>query len=365
MSTDKIIKGLATLVVVALILAVVYYLWQVVVYVVVAAVLAIVGRPLVRLITRVKLFGRNISRTIAAAFTLVVIWIVGGALLSLFIPLVFNKVYELSTMNWDPIAQDVRQVLIDVQTYVDSVAPVNVPRLEVTVRDMVNDVFDVEVMKDVASSVAGYVGSVGIAFFSISFITFFFLREDGLFYNIVALFFPENYRKNVYHALDSITKLLSRYFVGLLVESFVLMVVISVVLMLFGMSVNDALIIGLVMGVMNVIPYAGPFMGTCLSTVIAMLSPIDGNILFTVIVLLSTIVVIKVIDDFIIQPTLYSERVQAHPLEVFLVILIAGTIGGMWGMLFAIPLYTILRVFAREFFSEYSVVRKLTSQMTK
>jgi predicted PurR-regulated permease PerM len=143
------------------------------------------------------------------------------------------------------------------------------------------------------------------------------------------------------------------------------MVVISVVLMLFGMSVNDALIIGLVMGVMNVIPYAGPFMGTCLSTVIAMLSPIDGNILFTVIVLLSTIVVIKVIDDFIIQPTLYSERVQAHPLEVFLVILIAGTIGGMWGMLFAIPLYTILRVFAREFFSEYSVVRKLTSQMTK
>ena len=74
---------------------------------------------------------------------------------------------------------------------------------------------------------------------------------------------------------------------------------------------------------------------------------------------------VKLIDDFIIQPTLYSARVQAHPLEVFLVILIAGYIGGIWGMLLAIPLYTVVRVFARAFFSEYSLVRKLTSQMTK
>ena len=96
-----------------------------------------------------------------------------------------------------------------------------------------------------------------------------------------------------------------------------------------------------------------------------MLTPIDGAIPYTIIVVLSTIIVVKFIDDFIIQPTLYSERIQAHPLEVFLVILIAGFIGGVWGMLLAIPLYTIVRVLAREFFSEYSVVRKLTSQMTK
>jgi predicted PurR-regulated permease PerM len=96
-----------------------------------------------------------------------------------------------------------------------------------------------------------------------------------------------------------------------------------------------------------------------------MLTPIDGEIIFTAVVVLSTIVVVKVVDDFVIQPTLYSERIQAHPLEVFLVILIAGFIGGVWGMLLAIPLYTIIRVFAREFFSEYSIVRKLTNQMTK
>ena len=98
---------------------------------------------------------------------------------------------------------------------------------------------------------------------------------------------------------------------------------------------------------------------------LSMLAPIDGNMLFTVAVLVPTNIVVKLIDDFIIQPTLYSERVQAHPLEVFLVILVAGYIGGVWGMLLAIPLYTILRVFAREFLSEYSIVQKLTNQMTK
>ena len=101
------------------------------------------------------------------------------------------------------------------------------------------------------------------------------------------------------------------------------------------------------------------------SLLIGIITPIDGNVTFTALAIVSTIVVVKLIDDFIIQPTLYSDRVQAHPLEVFLVILIAGYVGGIWGMLLAIPLYTVLRVFAREFFSEYGLVRRLTGQMTK
>lgn len=361
MSTDNIIKGLATVIIIAAVLAVVGYLWHIVVYVAAAAILAILGRPLVRIITRVKIFGRKVSRSLAAAITLIVIWIVAGGLLALFMPLVFNKVYELSNLDWVEITHVVRQSLVDAEVYLEQYSPVDVPSLEVMLKDRVFSLFSVDLFANVAS----YLLNLAIAFFSISFITFFFLREDGLFYKGVALFFPERYHENVYRALDSITKLLSRYFIGLFVESLILMTVISIVLMIFGMSVNDALVVGLIMGVMNVVPYAGPFIGGCLSVAISMLTPINDSIFYTTIVVLSTIVIVKLIDDFVIQPTLYSERVQAHPLEVFLVILIAGFIGGVWGMLLAIPLYTIIRVFAREFFSEYSVVRKLTSQITK
>ena len=361
MSTDNIIKGLATVIIIAAVLAVVGYLWHIVVYVAAAAILAILGRPLVRIITRVKIFGRKVSRSLAAAITLVVIWIVAGGLLALFMPLVFNKVYELSNLDWVEITHVVRQSLVDAEVYLEQYSPVDVPSIEVMLKDRVFSLFSVDLFANVAS----YLLNLAIAFFSISFITFFFLREDGLFYKGVALFFPERYHENVYRALDSITKLLSRYFTGLFAESLILMTVISIVLMIFGMSVNDALVVGLIMGVMNVVPYAGPFIGGCLSVAISMLTPINDSIFYTTIVVLSTIVIVKIIDDFVIQPTLYSERVQAHPLEVFLVILIAGFIGGVWGMLLAIPLYTIIRVFAREFFSEYSVVRKLTSQITK
>ena len=361
MNTDKIIKGLATLIIVAAVLAVLGYLWHVVVYVAAAAILAILGRPLVRVISSVTLAGRRLSRGVAAAVTLVAIWIIAGGLLALFAPLVLNKVYELANLDWSAITQMVRQWLISAESYIESNLPIDLPSLELMLKDRVWSLFTPEMLE----GVAGYVLSAAIAFFSISFITFFFLKEDGLFYKGVALFFPDKYHENVYRALDSITKLLSRYFAGLLVESLMLMTVVSVVMMLFGMEVSDALIIGLIMGVMNVVPYAGPVIGALISMMLSMLAPIDGNMLFTVAVLVSTIVVVKLIDDFIIQPTLYSERVQAHPLEVFLVILAAGYIGGVWGMLLAIPLYTILRVFAREFLSEYSIVQKLTNQMTK
>ena len=361
MNTDKIIKGLATLIIVAAVLALLGYLWHVVVYVASAAILAILGRPLVRVISSVTLAGRRLSRGVAAAVTLVAIWIIAGGLLALFAPLVLNKVYELANLDWSAITQMVRQWFIDAEAYLESNLPIDLPSLELMLKDRVWSLFTPEMLE----GVAGYLLSAAIAFFSISFITFFFLKEDGLFYKGVALFFPDKYHESVYRALDSITKLLSRYFAGLFVESLMLMTVVSVVMMLFGMAVSDALIIGLIMGVMNVVPYAGPVIGASISMMLSMLAPIDGNMLFTVAVLASTIVVVKLIDDFIIQPTLYSERVQAHPLEVFLVILVAGFIGGVWGMLLAIPLYTILRVFAREFFSEYSIVRKLTNQMTK
>ena len=320
MNTDKIIKGLATLVIVAAVLAVLGYLWHVVVYVASAAILAILGRPLVRVISSATLFGRRISRGFAAAVTLVAIWIIAGGLLALFAPLVLNKVYELANLDWSAITQMVRQWLIDAEVYLERSLPVDIPSLELMLKDRVWSIFTPEMLE----GVAGYMLSAAIAFFSISFITFFFLKEDGLFYKGVALFFPDKYHENVYRALDSITKLLSRYFAGLFVESLMLMTVISVVMMLFGMEVSDALIIGLIMGVMNVVPYAGPVIGASISSLLSIVAPIDGNILFTIVVLLSTIVVIKLIDDFIIQPTLYSERVQAHPLEVFLVILVAG-----------------------------------------
>ena len=181
---------------------------------------------------------------------------------------------------------------------------------------------------------------------------------------MVSAIFPDKYVENVHRAIDKVSLLLSRYFTGLLTESLIISSIIAVVLLLFGMKVEDASFIAVIMGMLNVIPYAGPAFGVLVSMFIGIVSPIEGcTIAYTLAVILCTICVVKGIDDFVLQPTIYSSKVSAHPLEIFIVILMAGSVGGIVGLLVAVPSYTVLRVFAKEFFSEVSLVRKLTKEI--
>ena len=72
---------------------------------------------------------------------------------------------------------------------------------------------------------------------------------------------------------------------------------------------------------------------------------------------------VQAIDNIIFQPVIFSNSVNAHPLEIFLVIMIAGSLGGVTGMIIAIPTYTIIRVFAKEFLYNFRIVKKLTEKM--
>ena len=74
-------------------------------------------------------------------------------------------------------------------------------------------------------------------------------------------------------------------------------------------------------------------------------------------------VVVKLIDDFLLQPFIYSKSVKAQPLEIFLVILMAGRIGGIWGMVLAIPVYTFLRIIAKEFFNKWKFIKAITKEI--
>lgn len=364
MDLTKIAKGLVTLAIIGVVLCVLWYLRSVVVYILLSAVLAIVGRPFVERLTTIKLFGRTPSRTLAASITLLLMWIVIGCLGLLFVPLIVGKVNELINIDWSAMAQSLREPLSEVENGINRFFSTPVIDIVKVVENTFSNMFSGDVLKTF-TNVASSLASVAIGLFSVTFITFFFMREDGLFYKIVALFFPERFHSNIYKALDSITALLSRYFGGLFVESTILMAVISVGMTLFGMSISNALITGFIMGTLNLVPYAGPFIGCCISMAMGIITPIDGNIGYTLIVIASTIAIVKLIDDFIIQPSLYSKRVNAHPLEVFIVILISGHIGGVVGMLLAIPMYTVLRVIANEFFSEYGVVRRLTGNINE
>jgi len=70
--------------------------------------------------------------------------------------------------------------------------------------------------------------------------------------------------------------------------------------------------------------------------------------------------VMQLLDNFILQPNIFSKSVKAHPLEIFIVVLMGAKIGGIIGMVVAIPIYTVLRVLAKVFLSEFKVVQSIT-----
>lgn len=350
----------------AVVLFLIWYFSDIVIYILVSAVLAIVGRPLVSFLSKVRVKRFRIPRGVAAAITLLSMWVIFATACSLFIPLVMSKLIEFATLDFSSVLKTVEEPVMKIQTYLHALFLMPESRFSLTdvLASSLGKLVDYETINTAFSSIINIGLSFVITFFSISFITFFFLKEDGLFYAMVKAVFPERYQENVTRALDKITVLLSRYFGGLLTESAVLMTVISTVMMIFGMKAADAFFIGLIMGVMNVIPYAGPLIGGIASVFVGLVTPIEGyTVGSTMVIIVFTLLCIKCLDDFVLQPTLYSERVKAHPLEVFLVILIAGSCAGVLGMLFAIPSYTVLRVFAKEFFSQVSLVRKLTENV--
>ena len=305
-------------------------------------------------------------RWIAATLTLIVIAVIFTSVFSLFIPLVFNKINEFAHLDFKQVLASVEEPISHAQTYLQRTfaLPETQFSLSDTLISSLKEFINYNTLNSTFTSIINIALSTLISVFSIAFITFFFLKEDGLFYAMVKAMFPERYAENIQRALDSATYLLSRYFRGLLCESLLLMLAVSLVMYTFGMEPTDAVFIGLIMGVMNVVPYAGPLIGGILSSFVGIVSPIEGmTIGQTMVVIICSLLIIKGLDDFILQPSLYSERMKAHPLEVFLVILLAGSAAGIVGMLLAIPGYTVLRVFAKEFFSQVSLVRKLTENI--
>ena len=366
MNLQTIWKFLAGAVITAVVLFLLWYFSSIVVYILVSAVLAVMGRPLVCRLMQIRIRKWQMPRALAALVTLVVIWAIAATIGMLFLPLVFDKIYEFSNLDFATVIGNIEQPIAQAQRYLSDLfaMPVGSFSLQEALISQLKSWIDLESINQLFSSIVGLLLSSAVALFSISFITFFFLKEDGLFYAMVTAVFPERYSENITRALDEVTYLLSRYFRGLLTESLVLMIAVTITMSAFGMKLPDAAFIGLVMGVMNVVPYAGPLLGGVLSLFVGVVSPIEGQTIgYTMIIIVCSLLALKSLDDFILQPTLYSERVKAHPLEVFLVILVAGSAAGILGMLLAIPGYTVLRVFAKEFFSQFSLVRKLTEKI--
>ena len=211
-------------------------------------------------------------------------------------------------------------------------------------------------------------GNLLIAVFSITFITFFFLKDQQLFFESILMWVPDKYVENVTRALYSIKRLLTRYFIGIVIQSTCIMILITIGMTIAGIDFQQALVMGLILGILNVIPYVGPWLGLLIAIIMGVASHINQDFTTIVIPLVTYMIIVEaithLIDNIVFQPIIFSNSVKAHPLEIFIVVLASCFAAGIPGMIFGIPAYTVLRVFAREFFYNFKAVQKITSSLS-
>lgn len=345
-----------------------WYFSAIVAYILIAAVLSVMGRPLVRFFQRVRIGRYRFSKGLSAFITLVLIWIIFAGSFSFMIPLLVSEFDQLSAIDPQLVLNEVEGPLRKLMTLMgNQSAETERWTLFDMVKVQVGEHFNFSELTNVFGVVAGALGDFVIALFSVSFIAFFFLQEENMFREGILLFVPAAYEERISRIMNSVYQLLKRYFIGLILEIFMVGLLTTAGLTIIGTGFNHAVVIGIFCGLFNVIPYLGPWIGAFIGLLIGVAVNIHANFIVDTLPLLGFMtlifILVQVVDNVLFQPLIYSSSVKAHPLEIFLVILVAGNLAGITGMILAIPAYTILRVIAKEFLDNLKVVKKLTKNL--
>ena len=241
-------------------------------------------------------------------------------------------------------------------------------KAQVAVVNWIKDAFDISSVTSVVGSVASALGSFGIGLFSVVFIGFFFIKDDRLFRRIVGSLVPDKIENDVIDAIGDIEHLLSRYFGGLLIEVLGVATLNFLGLWLIAkIGFYPAVGIAFMAGLLNVIPYVGPWIGAAIGVILGLVLKLSNaaalgvmpNFWVLLLTLIAIFAITQMVDNFFFQPFIYSTSIKSSPLEIFIVLLMAGHVGGILGMLVAIPAYTVLRVVAARFFQHFKPIRRL------
>ncbi len=350
-----------------------YYFSDLLMYLIIGWLLAMIGQPLMRFFQKYVRIGKKwkAGPNIAAILTLFSYFILLGVIVTLFVPLVVDQAQNLTEVKRDDITEALNVPLSQANDWLKGNGLVSDT---LSNQELVNKLSDFEVIstEDASlnifgafTSIISLAGNLLIGIFSIIFITFFFLRDNDILTNFIVLILPNIYEARIREAVEDITEMLSRYFTGILIQISLITIFVSIGLSILG--VKNALLIAIFAALINVIPYLGPLIGAAFGVLITISSNLDLSFYSEMLPLIGKVVFVfgcmQMLDNFLLQPFIFSNSVKAHPLEIFLIILVGAQLAGIPGMILAIPTYTVVRVIAKIFLSKYRLVKKITEKM--
>jgi predicted PurR-regulated permease PerM len=339
----------------------VYFLYQiktVILYVVISLILCLVANPFVRFMNQ----RLRLNNTLATVITLVFFMSSLIGFIFLFVPLIISQAENLSLLD----TNSLQNQIITLENSIENYFNINAFDLQELLKESnIPSKINYNYFTDFINSILNLLAGFGMGLASVFFITFFFLKDQLLFKEKAKMILPDENEDKILNSIEKTNQLLTRYFIGLLIQLAIVFVLYLIVLLIFNSK--NAFIIAFLCALLNVIPYLGPIIGTILAAVLTLIGGIGTDfrteMLPTTIYIIIGFLIVQVIDNNINQPIIFSKSVKSHPLEIFLVILISGITFGVFGMVIAIPIYTIIKVVAKEFFPTNKIVSVLTENI--
>ncbi|MBC8046867.1 MAG: AI-2E family transporter [Fimbriimonadaceae bacterium] len=337
-------------------------------YFIIAAIISLIGKPICDFIEHLKIGRFKIPNALSSLIALAVIYCCIIGIVKIFTPLVVEQTNVIAQIDTERVAAGLQQQMENLDSLIIRFQSADQQQqsVEQIINENLQEAINVTSITHIFNNLLGGLGNIIIAIFSITFISFFFLRDEQLFYNIVMVLTPTKYEPNAKRIMHTSKKYLTRYFVGLIVQSLVVFILIAIGLFVLGFG-QKTWLIALFAAIVNIIPYVGPIIGMFFGMLIGVTTNLSIDPGFNVTPLLIQLFIlfqgVQLIDNFISQPIIYSNSIKAHPLEVFFIVLVFGTLAGVPGMIAAMPVYAFFRIIAREFFSEFKLVRKMTENL--
>ncbi len=344
----------------------IYFFPEIFIYFAIAIILSMLGRPLCETLKKFHIRKFKLGDAVSAVITMIVIFVLLSLIFLFVIPLVNKELMILSNIDADAIIEYFEK---PIEKIYDILIQYNIIRPEEDILKAIESklysIINWDNFSSIVSVVISKTSSLVVGIFSTIFLTFFLLKDQNIVHNIFMAITPDNQTLRMRKILTDSRLMLTRYMFGLIAEVLCMMILIFLGLTIFG--VKNALVIAVIGGFMNIIPYLGPLMGCAIGIVIGIISNLGINafdlILPNSLEIIGVFIAANAIDNFVLQPTIYSKSVFAHPIEIFLVILMAGNIGGVLGMIIAIPGYTLIRIIAKQLLSEFKFIELLTKNL--
>lgn len=356
------LQRIATWLGIALLLVLAWFVRSVIAYFLVAAVISFIGVPVVDWLCERKIAGKQLPRWVGAMLVLIGIVLVIVLLMTIIFPPLVQQATSLSSISGTDFqksfGEPVTQLKAQLTAWGFDTKMLSTDYVKQHFMQVLGNINFSKQLNQVVTGVSGVVGWI----FSLLFITFFFLKEKFLVYRLINILTPDKYEPQMHKAIRGINEMLGKYF-----RSIVLQIIVFATYIFIGLSIAGekyALTVALFSGIVNLVSYIGPLMGLSFALLFSFCSHIGadfyGVILPNSFEVLIVYLIAIALDNFVSYPLIFSQSLKVHPLELFFIILCGGQLAGLTGMILAAPLYTILRIIAKEFFTRFEIVKSLT-----